>query len=273
MAIDLRDNLYVLDAGNFCIRRITADGSVTTLAGGQQGYADGNGLAAEFYNPTSIAADGAGNIYVAEQTRLRKITAAGIVTTLAGSPTQGYADGVGVNALFYFIDAIAIDALGNIVVLDKSLPENNIRIISPTANVSTFTPVSIFSFGIAMDDQQNLFITEQGIWEKDKIMKITPAKLVTQVANSPRVSAITMSQGFIFLAGNTGDINYNYPGIYKIISASNYSLLAGGTRAGFLDGDGNTTQFSSTAGIAVDSKGNLYVSDKDNNRIRKVSKK
>ena len=77
--------------------------------------------------------------------------------------------------------------------------------------------MSIFSFGIAMDDQQNLFITEQGIWEKDKIMKIT--------------------------------------------------------RAGFLDGDGNTAQFSSTAGIAVDSKGNLYVSDKDNNRIRKVSKK
>lgn len=274
LAIDLQDNLYVLDAGNFSIRKITSAGMVTTLAGGQQGYADGTGAAAQFYKPNSIAADASGNVYVAEETRIRKITAAGVVTTLAGSTTQGYTDGSGSAALFSSISSIILDAQGNVLALDKSLPTNRIRMISASGQVSTYTTVSIFSGGITIDAQGNLYVIDEAILDYS-IVKITPAKVSSRFAISPRAIGITIFQGTIFLTGLKSDLSSadTYYGVYKINPGSSYTLVAGEKRAGFLDGNATNAQFSGAAGIAADGQGNLFVADSENNRIRKVSRK
>ncbi|MEO7265912.1 MAG: hypothetical protein ABIW38_13425 [Ferruginibacter sp.] len=271
---DAQNNIYVVDAGNFAIRKITSAGMVTTLAGGQQGYANGTGPAAQFYNPIGITADASGNIYVAEETRIRKITAAGVVTSLAGNTTPGYVDGTGTAALFSAIRSITIDGQGNIYVLDFELPACRIRVISPVGNVTTFMTVSLFSTAIAMNAQGNLYLVESGILDYN-IQQITPAKVVTRISNTPQPIGITISQGTIFLTGYKTDLSNgnSYLGVYRINVNNPFTLIAGETRVGYLDGNGNTAQFATLAGITADSNGNLYIADKDNNRIRKVTRK
>ena len=88
MAVDSAGNVYVADTNNTRIRKVTAAGVVTTLAGkaGASGSADGAGSAASFNGPSGVVADAAGNLYVADTLNhtIRKITSAGVVTTIAG---------------------------------------------------------------------------------------------------------------------------------------------------------------------------------------------
>jgi len=103
--VDNAGNLYVADAFNATIRKITSAGSVSTLAGsaGSRGDADGTGAAAQFNYPSGVAVDTAGNVYVADtyNNTIRKINPTGVVTTLAGSAgISGANDGTGIYALF-----------------------------------------------------------------------------------------------------------------------------------------------------------------------------
>ena len=127
VAVDALGNVYVADTSNNLIRKITPAGVVTTLAGGGSvegtapGHADGTGTSATFNSPRGVAVDALGNIYVVDNSNnlIRKITPAGVVTTLAGGGSVGYADGTGTRATFNLPIGVAVDALGNVYVADS----------------------------------------------------------------------------------------------------------------------------------------------------------
>jgi serine/threonine protein kinase, bacterial len=140
IAFDSSGNAYVSDYVNCAIRKITAGGVVSTLAGGGTcGYADGTGSAAKFNQPSGLAVDSLGNVIVADRgtQTIRKVTPAGVVTTIAGlGAAVGWADGTGAAARFAFPNQISFDATGNLWVLDQSY--SAIRVITPAGVVSTF---------------------------------------------------------------------------------------------------------------------------------------
>ncbi|MDR2208258.1 MAG: SMP-30/gluconolactonase/LRE family protein, partial [Azoarcus sp.] len=191
ITIGAAGNLYVADTKNDRIRKITPTGEVSTLAGGEEGFADGIGSDAKFDSPSGIAIDAAGNLYVVDtgNDRIRKITPAGEVSTLAGSE-EGFADGVGSDARFYGPASIASDAAGNLYVAGSG--NNRIRKITPAGEVSTFAggkegfadgigSTAKFSYpsGIASDAAGNLYVADIG---NERIRKITPAGEVSTFA-------------------------------------------------------------------------------------------
>ena len=239
LAIDSADTIYVADTSNSRIRKVTSDGVVTTLAGSTNGSADGNGSAAQFYNPRGVAVDSTGVVYVADTInhRIRKITPAGDVTTFAGS-TGGYADGNGTAARFSSPWGMGTDASGNVYVADMN--NHRIRKITPAGDVTTFAgPTSVGS--------SDGYVDGNG-----------PAARFY----SPRAITVDAS-GNVYVADT---LNHR---IRKITPAGDVTTVAGSTN-GYADGATGTAQFASPAGIAIDSNGIFYVSDTSNNRIRKI---
>jgi sugar lactone lactonase YvrE len=145
LAIDAANNLYVADSNNNTIRKITSAGAVTTVAGlaRTSGIADGTGTAARFNLPIGITSDNTGTLYVADTFNhiVRKISPAGVVTTLAGSTTgiPGSTDGVGSVAKFNDPFGIKLDAAGNVYVTDGFI--GTVRKITPAGLVSTVVGV------------------------------------------------------------------------------------------------------------------------------------
>jgi hypothetical protein len=292
--------VYVADKSNLRIRRITSAGVVTTLAGqATSGSTDGSGTNARFTSPWGIALDLAGNMYITDSSRIRRITSLGVVSTLAGSGTTGVTDGTGTNATFNAPRAIAVNSAGNMFVVDSS--NHNIRRITSAGVVTTiagllagggyklsfadgtgtnagfYTPI-----GLAIDSTGNLYVADR---DNNRIRKITTADVVTTFAgngstgltdsvqngavsgallNLPRAVAVD-SSSTMYVADTT---NHR---IRKITSAGVVTTLAGSGTAQFADGTGTGASFNSPQGIAVDSAGNVYVGDTLNNRIRKIT--
>jgi serine/threonine protein kinase/sugar lactone lactonase YvrE len=122
LALDPAGNIYVCDVSQSTVRRITPAGEVTTFAGRpDNGFRDGTGSDARFYHPFGVALDAEGNLYVADRANsiIRQVTPNRVVTTIAGAPSEpGDEDGPGPVARFYFPEALAVDADGNIFVVD-----------------------------------------------------------------------------------------------------------------------------------------------------------
>jgi sugar lactone lactonase YvrE len=121
LAVTAAGLVYVADYGNHRIRKVTAAGVVTTLAGSTSGYADGTGSGAKFFNPIGIAVDDQGNLYVGDYSnhRIRKVSPDGVVTTVAGSGMAGLLDGDAAVARFYYPWGVAVDSTGALVVADR----------------------------------------------------------------------------------------------------------------------------------------------------------
>lgn len=198
IARDTAGNLYVTDAGNSTIRMVTPTGVVTTLAGtaGQIGSADGMGAAARFNSPQRIAVDLSGNVYVADSgnSAIRKITADGVVTTIAGQAgVTGNADGIGASARFKNPGGIAVDKQGNLLVADTG--NATIRKITSSGEVTTFAGrvgdagsqdgnASVAQFygpsGLAVDAFNNVFVADT---YNGNVRKITPTGIVSSISD------------------------------------------------------------------------------------------
>jgi hypothetical protein len=196
VATDTVGNVYVADAGNKTIRKITPAGVVSTFAGtaGTFGSADGTGAAAQFGSLRGVATDSAGNVYVVDDwfCTVRKITPAGVVSTFAGTPGNRVSrDGVGTAAGFAFPEDVATDSAGNVYVADGS-----IRVITPTGEVSTLTgslnrssagvadgPVATATFSspvaLTVDSAGNIYVAD---WLDNTVRKISTAGIVSTVA-------------------------------------------------------------------------------------------
>jgi sugar lactone lactonase YvrE len=256
-------------------------GTVITVAGsGTAGFADGNGAAAQFSGPYGVTTDAQGNIYVADygNVRIRKITSAGIVSTVAGNGTTGYVDGSSSAAEFNSPAAVSTDAQSNIYVADDL--NNRIRKINSSGIVNTFAGSGVGGFadgignaaqfndpvGLATDAQGNIYVSD---FLNNSIRKITPDSVVSTFAGSAAlfngpIGLTTDAQGNIYVA----DILNNR--ICKITSAGVTSTLAGGSVQGYADGIGSAAQFNLPTGVAADAQGNIYVVD-GNNRIREIT--
>lgn len=242
IAVDVSGNLYVADEQNHQIRKITTGGVVTVLAGtGTSGYADGPAANAQFSYPTGVAIDGSGNLYVADRLnhRIRKITAAGQVSTLAGSGAPGTLDGTGTAAKFTSPQAIAIDLSGNLYVGQTDYDGMNIRKITPSGVVTT----------VAGSNQAGY---------------INGAPLTAKFFG-PTGIAVT-STGNLYIADQN-----NHRIRFADFGAGQVSSFAGNGTNGFADGDVVNAQFKFPTGIAIDGLGNLYVTDLSNRRIRKIN--
>jgi hypothetical protein len=137
VVFDTAGNLYIADTGNFLIRKMAPDGTVTTVAGQPYvaGQADGAGNAAQFTQPGMMTIDTAGKIYLVDGNAIRTINSAGVVTTLAGSQTPGSADGTGATAQFNGPSALALGSGGSVYVSDTL--NHDIRKITGSGVVTT----------------------------------------------------------------------------------------------------------------------------------------
>ncbi|WP_201799079.1 NHL repeat-containing protein [Rhodoferax aquaticus] len=243
VAVDASGNVYVADSSNHLIRKITPAGGVTTLAGSTTpGSRDGTGTAAAFNFPRGIAVDASGNVYVADTNNhtIRKVTPAGVVTTLAGiAQSRGRRDSDGEFAgLLDTPWGVAVDASGNVFVADtvnhlirKVTPAGVVTTLAGTAEVagSNNATGTLASFnaprGVTADASGNIYVADTG---NHLIRKITKDGVVTTMAGT---------------AGATGSTNAT----------------------------GTSALFSSPSGVTVDANNNVYVADTGNNMIRKIN--
>jgi fibronectin type III domain protein/NHL repeat-containing protein len=293
VAVDVAGNVYVADAANQRIRKVTPAGVVTTLAGsGTAAFADGTGAAASFSTPLWVAVDVAGNVYVADgaNQRIRMVTAAGVVTTLAGSGTAAFADGTGAAASFSGPGGVAVDGSGNVYVADST--NQRIRIVTPAGAVTTVAGSGTGSFAdgtgaaASFDYPSGIAVNAGNVWVADsannRIRKIAPSGAVMTLAGSSAFNpfadgigaAATFSspQGVALDAADNAYVSdQNHHRIRIVTPAGVVTTLAGSGTAAFADGPASAAEFSNPSGVAVDAARNVYVGDTNNNRVRKIT--
>lgn len=237
IAIDKSGSILIADTSNNRIRKLAADGKVTTLAGsGAAGYRDGPSSEAEFDGPLGIAIDARGRVLVADayNDRIREISTDGNVTTIAGTGAPGFNDGATDSAAFDTPSGLTVDKDGNIFVADTG--NNAVRKITPQGEVITIAGQS------------------NGEGSEGNSVRL----------NHPVGIAIT-HDGFVFVS-NEGS------GRVVRISPEGQAEKYAGSGLGFSDGSGDNARFNGPAGLAIDREGNLFVADSQNFTIRQISR-
>jgi hypothetical protein len=247
MTFDAAGNAYT--SSGYSVHKITPAGAAMTLAGsdggGQPGQVDGTGAAAGFSaNVNSLATDGAGNIFVGDQYMIRKVTQAGVVTTLAGQPGVGFGDGTGAAAAFGFVYGLAVDSGGSVYVADGSSAIRKVTAAGVVTTLAGSKPAVGISTG---------FVDGMGFAARFGF-------------SGPRGMAID-GAGNLYVADTFNNA------IRKITSAGAVTTLAGGGpgAAGYLDATGTAARFNGPDALSIDGAGNLYVTDAGGSAARKVT--
>jgi streptogramin lyase len=309
IAIGPDGNFYLADKGNNLIRKITPSGIVSVFVGqpGAGGSATGTGTNATFNGPTGVAFASNGDMYVCvdRMSYIAKVTPSGVVTIFAGTPgPPAYADGTGTDARFAGPQGLAVAPNGDVYVADSQ--NNCIRKITPDGVVTTFAgsltagyadgtgtdAQFLYPSGVAVASNGDIYVTDQ---INSSIRKITPSGVVTTLAGGSRgqdgYAAFGYADGtgtdatFGALVGlaiaPNGDIYLADQGnqsIRKVTPSGVVTTVAGGSRDqngdavyGYVNGTGTDAIFNAAQGLVVASNGDIYVSDTNNNVIRKVT--
>jgi len=309
VAVDAAGNVFIADTANHRIRKVTPAGLITTVAGaGTAGFSGdgGSALSAEFNLPVSVAVDAGNNLYIADflNHRIRKVTASGVISTIAGNGADGFGGdgGPATAAQFHAPQGIALDAAGNIFVADHgnnaSGTYNRVRRITPDGMINTLAGTGPFGFsgdgglavdallsipnGVAVDTSGNLFIADENNF---RIRKVTSDGLISTVAGNgvpgfggdggPATSAELKYPSGVVVdgAGNLFIVDSENDRIRKVTPAGIISTVAGnGTRGtGGSTGFATSFQLNQPYDITADAFGNLVFSDSGNNLVRKLT--
>ena len=306
VAVDIYGNTYIADTYNNNIRKISPNGTVTTIAGAPStpGNTDGPIALATFKNPGGIAVDANETLYIADtgNNTIRKITRAGIVSTIAGSgAATPFTNGTGTSATFNNPQAIALDSNGNIYVADTG--NSVVRMITPAGVVTTFAGVPgstgssdgaaasatfVSPSGLAVDLAGNVYVTDYG---NNNLREISITNTVSTIAASANTTfgggtsdGTGLAAQFSYPQGLTidasGKILYvtdSQSGRIRKVDNSagtaNSAIVTtiSGSSTGYLDGTGLYAQFNYPTGIAIAPNGTLFVADLGNSTIRKIS--
>lgn len=292
IASDHNGNLYVADSYNNQIRKIDQAGIVTTLAGNENaGSVDGKGIKASFFYPSALTVDLKGNIYVTDMHNnlIRKISTDGIVTTLAGR-TEKNEDYGGKFPMFDYPMGIAIDNSGNIMVADSY--HNKIRKITPNGKISIFAGSGQPGISDGQGAKAGFYIPEGLVFDKKGNLYVADTfnNMIRKIDQNGFVSTFAgkkakgkkdgKGKNALFLhptnlAIDTNDNIYVTDSgnniIRKITPNGQVSTLAGSGMRGSTDGKLLTATFFKPTGITLTNNHSLYISDFDNNTIRKIS--
>jgi len=307
LAFDAGGNCYIADADNLRVRKVTASGTITTVAGnGSKGYAGNNGPAtnASLYYPSGVAADNAGNLYIAddENYRVRKVSAMGVITTLAGTGSGAYSgdNGAATNAAVNYPQGVACDAAGNVYIADTF--NNRIRKVNTngiittvagngtpayTGNNGAATNASLYwPAGVTVDAAGNLYIADT---LNERVRKVGTNGIITTVAGNgvagyagdggagtnaslsgPAAVAVD-GWGNLYIADNNNNL-IRRVATNGIITTVAGNAAAAGSSGGY-SGDGTAAinaWLDNPQGVGFDAAGNLYIADTLNNRVRRV---
>lgn len=292
LAFDGQGNLYITDELNNVIREVNTAGTISTVAGiaasGFGGFAGdgGPGTAALLAQPGGLAFDASGSLYVADMNneRIRRLDTTNTITTVAGNGRFKYAGdgGAAISASLDSPEAVALDPTGNLFVAD--IANTVVRKVSPAGVISTYVGTGIkaptytgdggpatsatisFPGDVQADSAGNLFLIEG-----DRVHKISSAGTMSTLFNGGLVPAGSQhlamdSQGNLYFAAPI------LTQVLKLDTTGAVTVVAGTGGRGF-SGDGGpatSATLSDIRGLAADSAGNLYISDRANNRVRKV---
>ncbi|MBL9206612.1 MAG: hypothetical protein JNN01_16080 [Opitutaceae bacterium] len=299
LAIDREGTIFVIDTSENTVRKVSTAGFVTTIAGssvgaGQVDITDGPGERARFNGPTGATLDAAGNLFIADTGNhsIRKITPDGMVSTFAGIPrTPGSVDGTTTTARFNAPKALVFDAAGNLYVADTN--NHTIRKISSGGVVTTLAGLALtyggddgtgnvarFSSpeGLAIDAAGVLYVADTF---NNTVRRVTPSGVVTTLAGratmassdgSTEVARFVRPQRVVADTIGTLYVTDGSHTVRKVSPAGVVTTLAG--KSGFIgsvDATGADARFNEPQGLAVDTAGNVYVADRENHTIRRIS--
>ena len=303
LAVDLTGNVYIADLSSHRIRKVTVGGIISTIAGTGTPAYNGDGIqatSARLNNPTGVAVDSVGNIYIADTSnnRIRKVTVGGIISTIAGTGIVGFSGdgGPATSARLNNSIRVAVDLVGNVYIADAS--NQRIRKVTTDGNISTIAGTGTPGYngdgiqatsaelsnpiGVAVDSVGNIYIADTS---NNRIRKVTVGGIISTIAGTgiagysgdggPATSARlnTLLDVAVDLVGNVYIADAFNERTRKVTVDGIISTIAGTGIAGY-NGDGiqaTSAKLDRPRGVAVDSAGNVYITHHVNSRVRKIT--